>query len=69
MSPSQASETCASASSATSAIGDSLYESRFDSVKKRGSIHLRRADQNGSYPSIAVCNSDVANSCPSFADM
>jgi hypothetical protein len=35
MSPSQASETCASASSATSANGNSLYESLFQSVKKR----------------------------------
>ena len=43
MSPSQASETCASASSATSANGNSLYESRFDGVKKAGSIHLQRA--------------------------
>jgi hypothetical protein len=67
MSPSQASETCASASSATSANGNSLYESRFDGVKKAGSIHLQRAYQN--VLSIAVYNSDIANSCQSFGDM
>ncbi len=60
MSPSQASETCASASSATSANGNSLYESRFNGVKKPGSIQLQRADQKTSSLSVSTSVTPVA---------
>ena len=70
MSPSQASETCASASSATSANGNSLYESRFEGVKKRSPSHMRRADQKKCFwINIAAGNSESANSCQSLAGM
>src|SRR5215470_5272463 len=68
MSPSQASETCASASSATSANGNSLYESPSDGVKKRRSDPMAKRTQKHFCLNTDVCNSDIANSCRSFAD-